>query len=189
MSIQRHRIQIAGPTLLHAVGQGSLGVEIRAGDEKTKELLMPLNHRESRLRCLAERSLMRALEGGCSVPIGVETEMRDEKQLMLKAILVTVDGSQAINGEGSVTFGEIEGEEDDDAAERLGLKVASDMKAAGAQDLLEAIRLEKEEHLEKGTDVIGNDETPASRNNDDGEKTVVESDLPPILKVLTSNGQ
>lgn len=188
MGIQRHRIQIAGPTLLHAVGQGSLGVEIRIKDNKTRELLEPLNHRESRLRCLAERSLMRALEGGCSVPIGVETEMKDDKHLTLKAILVTVDGDQAINGEGSVTFRE--GEEEDDAAERLGLEVASDMKAAGAQDLLESIRLEKEEHLEKGTDVIGNDEPPAaSVDNDDGEKTVVESDLPPVLKALAANRQ
>jgi hypothetical protein len=128
---------------------------------------------------------MRALEGGCSVPIGVETEMKDDKHLTLKAILVTVDGEQAINGEGSVTFGE--GEEEDDAAERLGLEVASNMKAAGAQDLLESIRLEKEEHLEKGTDVIGNDEPPAaSVDNDVGEKTVVESDLPPVLKALAA---
>jgi hydroxymethylbilane synthase len=185
MGIQRNRIQLAGPTLLHAVGQGSLGVEIRIKDNKTSELLKPLNHRESRLRCLAERSLMRALEGGCSVPIGVETEMKDDKHLTLKAILVTVDGEQAINGEGSVTFGE--GEEEDDAAERLGLEVASNMKAAGAQDLLESIRLEKEEHLEKGTDVIGNDEPPAaSVDNDVGEKTVVESDLPPVLKALAA---
>lgn len=66
---------LSSPILLHAVGQGSLGIEIRAGDEKTRELLRPLNHRESRLRCLAERSLMRALEGGCSVPIGVETAL------------------------------------------------------------------------------------------------------------------
>ena len=188
MGIQRHRIQIAGPTLLHAVGQGSLGVEIRTGDEKTKELLKPLNHRESRLRCLAERSLMRALEGGCSVPIGVETEMNDEK-LTLRAILVTVDGSKAIDGTWTVFLGEVEGEEEDDTAERLGLKVASDMKAAGAQELLEAIRLEKEEHLERGTDVIANDERPVAKNDWDGERTVVDGDIVPVLKALAANGE
>ena len=188
MGIQRHRIQIAGPTLLHAVGQGSLGVEIRAGDEKTKELLKPLNHRESRLRCLAERSLMRALEGGCSVPIGVETEMKDEK-ITLRAILVTVDGSKSITGTWTVFLGEVEGEEEDDAAERLGLKVASDMKAAGAQELLEAIRLEKEEHLDRGTDVIGNHQPPVATTDGDGEKTVVNGDLPPVLKALAANGE
>jgi hypothetical protein len=114
--------------------------------------------------------------------------MKDEK-LTLKAILVTVDGSQAINGEGSVIFGQIEGEEDDDAAERLGLQVATDMKAVGAEDLLETIQLEKEEHLKEGTDVVGNDRPPVASTEDDGEKTVVESDYPPVLKVLAANGQ
>lgn len=60
--------------LLHAVGQGALGVEIRAGDARMRKLLGPLGDRRTALACLAERSLMRTLEGGCSVPIGVETE-------------------------------------------------------------------------------------------------------------------
>lgn len=147
---------LSSPTLLHAVGQGSLGIEIRSGDEKTMKLLKPLNHRESRLRCLAERSLMRALEGGCSVPIGVETSLeKGGKSLKLKAVVVTVDGENAINGEADVDF---EDEDEDAAAEKLGTQVAKDMLARGAQKLLDAIRFQKEEHLEKGEDVVGNDE-------------------------------
>lgn len=60
--------------MLHAVGQGALGIEAREGDERTAELLKPLICEHTSLACLAERSLMRTLEGGCSVPIGVETE-------------------------------------------------------------------------------------------------------------------
>ena len=172
---------LSSPILLHAVGQGSLGIEIRSGDEKTMELLKPLNHRESRLRCLAERSLMRALEGGCSVPIGVETSLdKGGKTLNLKAVVVTVDGENAIHGEGKVTF---DNKDEDGAADRLGMEVARDLLSRGAQKLLDAIRFQKEDHLDKGTDVVGND--------DASEKTAVE--LPPLPflkdKTVESNGQ
>lgn len=60
--------------VLHAVGQGALGVEVRDADERIMELLRPINDPKTALACLTERSLLRTLEGGCSVPIGVETE-------------------------------------------------------------------------------------------------------------------
>lgn len=152
---RRSTCLLSSPVLLHAVGQGSLGIEIRSGDQKTMELLKPLNHRESRLRCLAERSLMRALEGGCSVPIGVETSVEKEgKALKLKAVVVTVDGENAVHGEAEVTF---EDDDEDGAADRLGIQVAKNLLSRGAQKLLDAIRFQKEEQLENG-DVVGNDE-------------------------------
>lgn len=60
--------------MLHAVGQGALGIEIRSDDERTKKLLSKIGDDRSWRQALVERSLMRTLEGGCSVPIGVETE-------------------------------------------------------------------------------------------------------------------
>lgn len=88
--------------MLHAVGQGALALEVRLGDEDIMGLIKPLNDRESALACLAERSLMRTLEGGCSVPIGVETSWGDapnEVDLTFKAIVVSVDGKQASAGQ------------------------------------------------------------------------------------------
>lgn len=165
---------LSSPTLLHAVGQGSLGIEIRSSDEKTLELLKPLNHRESRLRCLAERSLMRALEGGCSVPIGVETKIeKDAKKLNLKAVVVTVDGQNAIHGEDNIIF---ENDNEDAAAETLGRRVAQNLLDRGAQKLLDAIRFEKEDHIEKGEDVVGNDDA----------NTAVDLPPLPILKGSTT---
>jgi porphobilinogen deaminase len=61
-----------GGGVLHAVGQGALEIEIREGDQRIIDLLRPLADMDATLACLAERSLMRTLEGGCSVPIGVE---------------------------------------------------------------------------------------------------------------------
>ncbi|KXS96005.1 hypothetical protein AC578_3912 [Pseudocercospora eumusae] len=67
--------------MLHAVGQGALGIETRQGDERTQELLSKIGDQKTWLQALAERALMRTLEGGCSVPIGVETEWVSKKRM------------------------------------------------------------------------------------------------------------
>ncbi|KAF3483247.1 porphobilinogen deaminase [Arthroderma uncinatum] len=84
--------------ILHAVGQRALGLEVRKGDTKTLDLLNQLADHKSSLACLAERVLMCTLEGGCSVPIGVETEWPGELKdcLRMRAIVVSLDGSQSV---------------------------------------------------------------------------------------------
>ncbi|KDQ19821.1 hypothetical protein BOTBODRAFT_142519 [Botryobasidium botryosum FD-172 SS1] len=66
---------ITSPTLLHAVGQGALAVEIRSDDAGAKAILEGLEHRDTTWRCSAERACLRVLEGGCSVPVGVESSI------------------------------------------------------------------------------------------------------------------
>src|SRR5207248_1899707 len=65
-----HRISapLAIEEMLPAVGQGALGIETRS-DEETQKLLTQLNHAQTRAACTAERSLLRALGGGCQLPI------------------------------------------------------------------------------------------------------------------------
>lgn len=72
-----HRITclVGSPTLYHAVGQGALAVEIRKGDTRTRDVLRRLGHWQTEWRVGCERACMRVLEGGCSVPVGVETEL------------------------------------------------------------------------------------------------------------------
>ncbi|CAK3810478.1 Porphobilinogen deaminase [Lecanosticta acicola] len=67
--------------MLHAVGQGALGIETRKADTRTKELLSKVGCDRTTKQALCERMLMRTLEGGCSVPIGVETEWVPKKRL------------------------------------------------------------------------------------------------------------
>jgi hydroxymethylbilane synthase len=57
---------------LHAVGQGALGIECRIDDQEVLEVLKSLEHPATTARCIAERSFLRSLEGGCQVPIGGE---------------------------------------------------------------------------------------------------------------------
>lgn len=63
--------------MLAAVGQGALGVEFREGDEWTAGLVEGLVVPRVGWECIAERTLLAELEGGCSVPVGVESSWRD----------------------------------------------------------------------------------------------------------------
>ena len=68
---------LSSPQLFHAVGQGALGVEIRSGDARTREAMRGMGHWPTEWRCGAERGLLRVLEGGCSVPVGIESELEE----------------------------------------------------------------------------------------------------------------
>ncbi|KAK6905759.1 porphobilinogen deaminase [Kwoniella mangroviensis CBS 8507] len=72
-----HRVVSAleAPVLMHAVGQGALAVEIRSDDMRTRNCLRGLGHWPTEWTCGAERGCLRVLEGGCSVPVGVESEI------------------------------------------------------------------------------------------------------------------
>ncbi|WVW82355.1 porphobilinogen deaminase [Kwoniella bestiolae CBS 10118] len=72
-----HRVvaTLESPVLMHAVGQGALAVEIRSDDMRTRNCLRGLGHWPTEWTCGAERGCLRVLEGGCSVPVGVESEI------------------------------------------------------------------------------------------------------------------
>jgi hydroxymethylbilane synthase len=69
--------------MLYAVGQGALGIEIRKDDERTQKLLDPIICERTMRAALVERGLLRTLEGGCSVPIGIETNWTSKKTSLI----------------------------------------------------------------------------------------------------------
>ncbi|CAG8541239.1 10787_t:CDS:2 [Diversispora eburnea] len=73
--------------ILHAVGQGALAVECRTNDEEVIKLLSVLEDEDTKLCCTAERSLLRILEGGCSVPIGANTEFIESKNEVARILM------------------------------------------------------------------------------------------------------
>lgn len=128
----------AGGGMLHAVGQGAMGVEIRQGDERVRALLRGVDDVEARGACEAERAAMRKLEGGCSVPIGVETEWFDcggesPDRLTLRAVVVSVDGSRRVEKALTLPIGGVQ------HAVRLGEAVAAELVGAGAAEILAEI--------------------------------------------------
>ncbi|TVY27630.1 Porphobilinogen deaminase [Lachnellula hyalina] len=126
-----------GGGMLYAVGQGTLAIEVREGDYKTIEILSSLVHQDSTLSGLAERSLMRTLEGGCSVPIGVETTWIEKGKLLMKAIVVSLDGTQVVE---SQLLDEVLNEKD---ADEFGWKLSQDLVEKGAAKILEDINLNR----------------------------------------------
>ncbi|OJJ56082.1 hypothetical protein ASPSYDRAFT_92274 [Aspergillus sydowii CBS 593.65] len=125
--------------ILHAVGQGALGLEIRRGDTKTLEFLNQLGDRKSTLACLAERALLRTLEGGCTVPIGAETEWVDDVQgrLRISAIVVSLDGTESVQDTMDATI------RTDEEATMLGEELASRLVKQGAGSILAAINTDR----------------------------------------------
>ncbi|KAI9744792.1 MAG: porphobilinogen deaminase [Claussenomyces sp. TS43310] len=133
-----------GGGLLYAVGQGALAVEIREGDQRTMDLLEPLIEKPVSLACLAERSLLRTLEGGCSVPIGVETEWVETGKMLMRAIVVSLDGKESVQVE---RLGEVTNNAE---ADEFGWTVAQDLVKKGATEILEAINLNRKVIEEQG---------------------------------------
>ncbi|KAJ2079942.1 hypothetical protein H4R24_003438 [Coemansia sp. RSA 988] len=121
--------------VLPAVGQGAMGVEVRSDDQRTCALVACLNDKSARLECLAERQLMRALEGGCSVPIGVISRW-EGSQLHLRAIVAAPGGGQLVEAEANDC---VDGADAEQRAVALGARLAELMRERGADEILNAI--------------------------------------------------
>jgi hydroxymethylbilane synthase len=114
---------------LHAVGQGALGIECRTGDAEILNLLNVLSHGPTTARCLAERAFLRELEGGCQVPIGVNTVLEDDS-LTLTGLVASLDGQRLIKNT-------VQGRAKE--AESLGVGLAQQLRSQGAQAILDEI--------------------------------------------------
>ena len=118
---------------LHAVGQGALGIECRQGDGQSLELIQVLEHRPTALRCRAERAFLRQLEGGCQVPIGVNSCLEageEQPELVLTGMVASLDGLRLIR---DVCRGP---QEDPEA---IGIALAEQLRSQGASEILEEI--------------------------------------------------
>ncbi|TAM77746.1 hydroxymethylbilane synthase [bacterium] len=113
-----------------AVAQGALGVECRTGSPVAARLREALNHEPSERCVLAERAVLRALEGGCQVPIGALAQLAGER-LMLDAVVASLDGTCVVrsHAEGSAR-----------EPEALGTALAERLLAAGGREILQAFR-------------------------------------------------
>lgn len=117
---------LAEDVMLPAVGQGALGIETRATDLPTAELVAALDHSESRASITAERALLQALQGGCQVPLGAIATLRDG-ELHLEAGVFSAAGSEWVRGSENGSPGE---------AGQVGIKLADAMIRQGAGKIL-----------------------------------------------------
>jgi len=123
-------------TMLPAPGQGALGVQCRADDERILTLLAAIDDPGARAETTAERVFLRTLGAGCTAPVGAHAvgagpEPRDtvsQGWVRLQALVASPDGRQVVRVAG-------EGE-----AAELGERLAREALAAGAGEILDAIR-------------------------------------------------
>ena len=123
-----HQI-IPGDISLHAVGQGALGIECVEGKPEVLEIIKVLENTTTSRRCLAERAFLRELEGGCQVPIGVNSQINNE-DLTLTGMVASLDGKRLIRDEASGSAAN---------PESIGIELAGKLKQQGAGAILKEI--------------------------------------------------
>jgi hydroxymethylbilane synthase len=120
--------------MLPAPGQGALAVEVAATSTVlAADVRAALDDASARLTCTAERAVLRALEAGCSAPVGALADIAegdDGPELWLRAVVVAPDGSRLVRLSAA-------GSPDD--AERVGRELAEEMLSDGAGALMEEV--------------------------------------------------
>ncbi|MGB7244162.1 MAG: hydroxymethylbilane synthase [Sulfitobacter sp.] len=86
--------------MLPAVAQGAIGVERRADDRNTAEMLAAIHDKDTGARLIAERAFLLHLDGSCQTPIAGLAEL-DGDTLNLRGEVLRPDGSEAIAGKRS----------------------------------------------------------------------------------------
>lgn len=122
-------------TVLPAPGQGALAIECAATSAGLAAALAELDDPYTRVAVTAERSLLAALEAGCSAPVGALADLLVDGQavneLRLRGVVGSTDGSSLVQ---MSTTGPVPTSHDDAAA--LGRELASEMLAKGAAGLM-----------------------------------------------------
>lgn len=117
-------------SFLPAPGQGALGIECRADDEKSMTTISRLTHPVTRSCVLAERALSRELGGSCQVPIAAYATSLSHGQLSLQALVGNLDGTKLIKVEELGAIAD---------AEKIGLLAAQTLRNLGVEEILKQI--------------------------------------------------
>jgi hydroxymethylbilane synthase len=113
-----------------APGQGTVAIEARAADTPVLDTLRQIGDSVSMTTLVAERAVVSRLGGGCQMPIGAFASLAGDTMTM-KCIVVSPDGTRAARAE---VFGPA------DRAADIGVEAAERLLAAGADEILEALR-------------------------------------------------
>lgn len=126
------RISAAIPIkeMLPAVGQGAIAIEVRKDNTAAVEAVGHLNHNPTRVACLAERSLLRTLGGGCQLPIAAHAVLKG-RELMMEGLVASPDGTQILRDQISGPA---------ETAENLGTNLAQQLISLGANSLLQNLQ-------------------------------------------------
>lgn len=117
--------------MLPAPGQGALAVEVAARSRVLNDdVAAAIDDASTRCAVTAERALLRGLEAGCTAPVGALADVAegdDGQEIWLRGVVAALDGSAVVRLSAAGPAGE---------AEELGRRLARDMLAEGAADLV-----------------------------------------------------
>jgi hydroxymethylbilane synthase len=122
----RIRQRLDPPDWLPAVAQGAIGIECRSGDTRVLDLLAPLHHADTARLVSAERAMNRELGGSCEVPVAGHAWVEGDR-LHLTGMVGRLEGARVLRSTASAGL---------DEGEVLGQRVAEDLFAQGAAELL-----------------------------------------------------
>jgi hydroxymethylbilane synthase len=120
---------ISTDEILPAVGQGTLGIEINEENKLADEIVKEIHDEQTYLAVLAERALLKTLEGGCQVPIGAYAEVKTNG-IYLDALVGSIDGTLTLRKKKRGRKNE---------PGKLGITLAKDLLKAGAKTILDEI--------------------------------------------------
>ncbi len=173
--------------MYHAVGQGAIAIEVRTADARVQAILAGAGDWRTEWAVGAERALLRELEGGCSVPVGVETVVDElapdasgeptppapapdapfmhraghgrHAALTLHVCVTSLDGGrQAVHRAQRTVVTSYA------AAEALGKRVAREVAAMGAGEILAEVNEYRRQRAEEGgIEAEGEEAKPAER--------------------------
>ncbi len=123
------RSAISPEDMLPAVAQGAIGIERRANDPRTAEMLAAIHDRDTGIRLAAERAFLAGLDGSCETPIAGLAEI-DGSMLRLRGEILRPDGSEVLSEDRSAPIAE---------AAKLGADMARDLRARAGEGFFDWI--------------------------------------------------
>jgi len=115
--------------ILPAVGQGALGIEIKKTNKAVEKILKSIHDDETFAAVTAERAFLKALDGGCQVPIGAYAQVRPTG-LFMEGLVGSIEGDKIFRSK-------MRGSKKE--AEKLGKNLAEELLNAGAKEILSEI--------------------------------------------------
>ncbi|MCP4607463.1 MAG: hydroxymethylbilane synthase [Planctomycetes bacterium] len=115
---------------LPAPAQGALAVQIRTDDNELAELVSKLDDKKSRIAVEAERAILSSMHGGCSIPLGVYSQISGEN-ITIDAVISDVEGDKYIKRSKTANINE---------AESCAKELAQELLNAGGRGILDQIR-------------------------------------------------
>ncbi|MFZ4400543.1 MAG: hydroxymethylbilane synthase [Bacteroidales bacterium] len=116
--------------MIPACSQGAIAIEIRENDDFITELLSKINDNETLIATNAERAFLKTLEGGCQIPVGSYTYIKNN-EFYICGFISSIDGSKFLKETYSASV---------DQAVEISVQMAKKLYSSGGKEILEDIR-------------------------------------------------